>query len=92
MSLAETLYADTRATGVRVQLANPGFISTRLTAKNTFGMPQIMTPEAAASRIVRHMRGRGFKLDFPRPFAWIFSFGRMVPHRLFYALLAPSRR
>jgi short-subunit dehydrogenase len=86
MHLAENLFADTRGTGVSVQLANPGFIRTRLTEKNIFGMPQIMTPDEAAVRIIRHMRGRRFWVDFPRPFSWLFSIGRLMPHRLFYAL------
>lgn len=42
MHLAENLALDLRGTGILVQRVNPGFIATRLTAKNDFRMPQIM--------------------------------------------------
>ena len=69
MVLAESLYADLRQTGVTVQLANPGFIRTRLTAKNDFTMPFIMEPEAAADIMFRHMASGGFKISFGMMFA-----------------------
>lgn len=73
MHLAENLYVDLKETGVKVQLANPGFVKTRLTDKNAFRMPFIMTPEVAAGHIVKHMRSRRFSRSFPSLFAWFFK-------------------
>lgn len=86
MVLAESLYADLRGTGVRVQLANPGFIATRLTAQNRFSMPFLMTPEQAAGHMLRLMRSRRFKSSFPAPFAWLFRWGQGLPDWLWYRL------
>ncbi|GGE38734.1 SDR family NAD(P)-dependent oxidoreductase [Actibacterium pelagium] len=87
MHLGETLYADLRKTGVKVQVINPGFIKTRLTEKNSFDMPQIMTPEEAADHVIRAMRSGRFSTAFPRPFAWVFTLGRFLPRKLFYRLM-----
>lgn len=87
LSLAETMRADLRGTGVRVQIANPGFIRTRLTAKNTFAMPQIMEPEDAAARVVALMGSRRFRADFPAPFAWLFLLGRVLPIALLHRVV-----
>src|SRR5690606_26065952 len=57
MYLAEGMYGELRGTGVDVQLANPGFIKTRLTDKNDFSMPFIMPPEQAAQEMFEHMQG-----------------------------------
>ena len=62
------MYADLRKHRHRVQLANPGFIRTRLTAKNDFTMPFIMEPEAAADIMFRHMQSNRFKISFPTAF------------------------
>lgn len=86
MHLAENLRTDLRTSGIRVQLVNPGFIDTRLTRKNAFPMPQLMTPEAAASRVMRAIRGRRFATSFPAPFAWLFTLGRHLPLGLFQRL------
>ena len=86
MHLAENLRADLRGTGVSVQIVNPGFIDTRLTRKNGFRMPFLMTPEAAAAAVLRAMRGRRFSTSFPAPFAWLFQIGRYLPLGLFQRL------
>lgn len=89
MSLAESMRADLWRTGVRVQLANPGFIRTRLTDKNAFRMPFIMTPEAAAAEMMALMRDeRAFQRHFPRLFSWLFRLSRFLPDRAFYRLFA----
>ncbi len=90
MVLAESLYADLRKTGVTVQLANPGFIRTRLTAKNDFTMPFIMEPEAAAEIMFRHMQGGRFKISFPTVFSWLFRGGNFLPDALYYRLFPPK--
>lgn len=87
LSLAQTMRADLAGTGVTVQIANPGFIRTRLTEKNDFDMPSLMDPEDAAARILDQIESGRFETNFPRPFALLFTLGRFLPlswfHRIF---------
>jgi NADP-dependent 3-hydroxy acid dehydrogenase YdfG len=90
MVLAESLYADLRKTGIAVQLANPGFIKTRLTAKNDFAMPFIMEAEAAADAMFDHMLTDHFKTSFPTLFSWLFRGSQMLPDWLYYRMFPPK--
>ena len=90
MSLAECLHADLRGTGIRVQLANPGFIRTRLTARNNFSMPFLMQPEQAATAMFAHMNSNRFKVSFPTVFSWIFRLSQFLPDWAYYRLFAPK--
>jgi NADP-dependent 3-hydroxy acid dehydrogenase YdfG len=90
MVLAESLYADLRKTDIAVQLANPGFIRTRLTAKNDFQMPFIMEPEQAADIMFRHMQSGRFKVSFPNVFSWLFRGGQFLPDWLYYRMFPPK--
>lgn len=90
MVLAESLYADLRRTGIAVQLANPGFIKTRLTAKNDFAMPFIMAAEAAADAMFDHMLTDHFKTSFPTLFSWLFRGSQVLPDWLYYRMFPPK--
>lgn len=89
MALAESLHADLRKTGVRVQVANPGFIRTRLTDKNDFKMPFLMEPEDAAQEVFELMNDEGtFKRSFPRGFSLLFRASQFMPDWMYYRLFA----
>jgi NADP-dependent 3-hydroxy acid dehydrogenase YdfG len=90
MALAECLYADLRGSGVKVQLANPGFIATRLTAKNDFAMPFLMQPDEAAAHMLRLMQSPRFKASFPTLFSWLFRLGNLLPDWAYYRIFAPK--
>lgn len=88
MHMAENLYADLRKTNVKVQLVNPGFIKTRLTEKNDFNMPFIVTPEKAAELTIAAMRKDRFQTSFPTIFSWFFRAGRFLPKKLLLSLMS----
>ena len=89
MNLAESMRADLWRTGVRVQLANPGFIKTRLTDKNNFKMPFIMSPEDAAQEMFELMcDDSAFQRHFPRLFSYLFRLSRFLPDWAYYRLFA----
>lgn len=90
MAIAETLYADLRGSGVSVQLANPGFIRTRLTDKNDFSMPFLMEPEEAARHIFELMQTDNFKANFPTVFSWLFRLSQFLPDWAYYRIFAPK--
>jgi short-subunit dehydrogenase len=86
MSLAESMYYDLRGSGVAVQVANPGFIRTRLTDKNDFKMPMIMEPDEAADIMWRFMQTDRFKRSFPTTFSWVFRGSQFLPDWLYYRM------
>ncbi|MEQ8292431.1 MAG: SDR family NAD(P)-dependent oxidoreductase [Roseovarius sp.] len=89
MALAQSMRADLWRTGVRVQLANPGFIKTRLTDKNDFRMPFLMSPEQAATEVITLMRDESaFDRHFPAAFSWVFRLSRFLPNWAYYRLFA----
>lgn len=79
ISLAETMRFDLKGSGVVVRIVNPGFIKTRLTNKNSFNMPMLMSPEDAAARVLKAMRKSRFRTDFPAPFSWAIRVFEWLP-------------
>lgn len=79
MHLSENLSADLYRTNVKVQLFNPGFVKTKLTLKNKFFMPFIISTEKAAIIIANGMLGSRRVINFPWFFSLVFRIGRILP-------------
>ena len=89
---AESLRLDLSGRGIHVQVVNPGFVATPMTAVNRFPMPFLMPVEAAAARIVAGLASRRFEIAFPRRLAWPMKLVRLLPYRLTFPLIAASTR
>lgn len=85
--LAENLKADLGQTGIKVQVINPGFVETRLTALNDFPMPCIIMPDKAADYIMRGLVKDVFEIHFPKRFSLILKLLSLLPDRLYFWLL-----
>lgn len=80
-NLAESLAVEL-APRVDVRLVCPGFVRSRLTAKNSFRMPAMIEPEQAAQAVLRGLRGRSFEIHFPRRFTLAVKLLRALPYGL----------
>jgi short-subunit dehydrogenase len=89
--LAENLKADFAGTGIKVQVLNPGFVATRLTAKNDFTMPCIITPQRAADYMMAGLASNRFDIHFPKRFSFVLKFLRLLPYSLYFLLLKKMR-
>ena len=87
INLAELLHAELRRHGIHVYLINPGFVATRLTARNDFPMPAIISPDVAAKYIVSGLERGHFEIHFPRRFTLWIKLIAMLPYRLRLPLL-----
>lgn len=88
INLAELLYCELRPRGLGVYLVNPGFVRTRLTARNTFAMPALQTPQQAAQAILTGMARGRFEISFPRRFTGWLRLLQYLPYRWRFAILA----
>jgi short-subunit dehydrogenase len=66
-SLAEAWRGVLAARGVRVSVICPGFVETRMTARNNFHMPFLMSAERAAQIIARGLARDRPRIAFPWP-------------------------
>jgi NAD(P)-dependent dehydrogenase (short-subunit alcohol dehydrogenase family) len=85
VNLAQSLRVE-YAPEIDVRLVTPGFVRTPLTDQNTFAMPGIMEPEAAARRIIAGLDGKSFEIAFPRRLIWPLKVLGVLPHWLAFAL------
>lgn len=89
INLAEALKFDLDRLGIAIQVISPGFVDTPATRRNPFPMPHLMDVETAATRIEAGVtRGRSFEIAFPRRFVFQLKLLRLLPYRLYFALVS----
>lgn len=86
-NLAQTLYLDLKPQGIGVYLVNPGFVKTRLTAKNQFTMPALISPETAAKEICLGLSQGKFEIHFPKKFTVILRIITLLPNTIYFWLM-----
>lgn len=88
INLAQSLRAE-MAGRFDIRLISPGFVDTRLTQRNGFHMPAMVSPETAARAIIDGLNGRRFEVHFPKRLTWPLKLLRVLPY---WASLPITRR
>ena len=88
INFAEALYMPLKEQGVLLRVVNPGFVTTQLTAQNSFKMPAEITTNEAAERIVKALETESFEITFPKRFTYILKILRALPYRLYFFLIS----
>lgn len=88
INFAEALYMPLKEQGVLLRVVNPGFVTTQLTAQNSFKMPAEITTNEAAERIVKALETDSFEITFPKRFTYILKILRALPYRIYFFLIS----
>jgi short-subunit dehydrogenase len=87
INLCESLVPELSARGIQLQVINPGFVDTPLTAKNRFAMPFMLSPQEAARRLYKGLKSGRFEVTFPKRFTWLMKVARILPYALYFSFV-----
>jgi len=87
INACESLKFDCDRLNIKLQLVNPGFVATPLTAQNEFPMPFLIDHDEAARRTVDGFAGGSFEITYPRRFAAILKCVNLLPYPLYFWLV-----
>lgn len=87
LNLAESIQPELKQFNIVIQIINHGFVKTRLTAKNDFEMPQLMSCETAAQEIYKRMEtSDNFEIRFPLKLSLFLRFLSLLPYKISLAI------
>jgi short-subunit dehydrogenase len=92
LNLFEALRGSLGPRGIVVQTLAPGFVRTPMTDRNTFPMPFLVSPEAAARAIADGIEKDKAEVVFPLPMMLMMKTARLVPVRAWTAATAALTR
>lgn len=87
INLCEGIYHELKSYNVDICVVNPGFVESRLTSKNNFEMPFIISPQKAADEIIKGLKQNRFEIHFPKKFTFILKILRLVHVNIFLKLV-----
>lgn len=82
--MAEALKLTYERAGLTIQIVNPGFVHTAMTAHIDFTMPFVMDADRAAKIICDGFEKSGFEITFPRRLAYLFKAVCLLPYPLYF--------
>ena len=92
LNLLEALRGSLGPRGIVVQAVAPGFVKTPMTDRNSFPMPFMISPEAAARAIADGMARDRAEIVFPLPMMLVMKAARLVPVRAWTAATSAMTR
>ncbi len=92
VAYCESLRGECRADGVKVVTLLPGYVATRLTARNPYPMPFLMAPEAFAEQAFRAISAGDSYRVIPWQMAVVSKLLRLLPNPLFDRVFAGRGR
>ncbi len=92
VAYCESLRGECRGQGVRVVTLLPGYVATRLTARNPYPMPFLMSPEAFAERAFRAIQAGDSYRVIPWQMGVAAKLLRLLPNPWFDRLFAGRGR
>lgn len=91
LNLAQSIQPELEKENIKLQIINHGFVKTRLTAKNTFEMPQLMSAKYCANKIYEGMnKEKGFEISFPFGLKTFLRLLALLPYKLSFLLTKKS--
>ena len=83
LNLAQAIQPELLNENIYLQIINHGFVKTRLTAKNDFDMPQLMTPSFTAKKIYEGiLKTNDFEIRFPFALSIFLRFLSILPYKI----------
>ncbi len=83
VNFAQSIQPEMEQENIEIQIINHGFVQTRLTAKNEFAMPELMTPAFAAQKIVDGIaKPYHFEIKFPFKLSLFLTFLAILPYKI----------
>jgi short-subunit dehydrogenase len=84
INLCEGIYPELQRLGIDISVINPGFVKTRLTDKNKFKMPFLISTEKAAENVMNGLKEKKFEIHFPKKFTIFLKILQLLPYKIFF--------